>query len=76
MPKEGSPTVVRQLDPDVLILFQLGYDGGLRSASGLGPGNAVAKDVRLAEMLIERGLRPDPAALADPATNLKKLLRD
>ena len=49
-------------------------DGRLLAASGIGPGNAVAKDIRLAEMMIARGLRPDPAALAAPATNLKKLL--
>jgi 3-phenylpropionate/trans-cinnamate dioxygenase ferredoxin reductase subunit len=36
---------------------------------------AVAKDVRLAEMLIARRAVPDPAALADPSVTLKFLLR-
>jgi len=45
------------------------------AASGLGPGNAVAKDVRLSEMLIERCAKPDPGALADPGIGLKTLLR-
>ena len=49
-------------------------DGRLLEASGIGTGNTVAKDIRLAEMMIARGTSPDPAALADPATNLKKLL--
>ena len=31
-------------------------------------------DIRLAEMLIARRAHPDPADLADPAVNLKRLL--
>ena len=50
-------------------------DGRIAAASGLGPGNAVARDIRLAEMLIEKNAAPDPDALADPDTSLKKLLR-
>ena len=56
------------------MLFHLGPDGRLLAASGIGTGNAVAKDIRLAEMLIARSAHPDPAALADPAVNLKRLL--
>ena len=56
------------------MLFHLAADGRLLAASGIGPGNAVAKDIRLAEMMIARRLHPDPAALAAPETNLKKLL--
>jgi hypothetical protein len=35
--------------------------------SGVGP-PALGRDVRIAQIMIERGLVPDPAALADPAT--------
>jgi 3-phenylpropionate/trans-cinnamate dioxygenase ferredoxin reductase subunit len=56
------------------VLFHLGPDGRLLAASGIGAGNAVAKDIRLAEMLIARRAHPDPAALADPVVNLKRLL--
>ena len=56
------------------MLFHLVADGRLLAASGIGRGNAVARDIRHAEMMIARGARPDPAALADPAVNLKKLL--
>jgi 3-phenylpropionate/trans-cinnamate dioxygenase ferredoxin reductase subunit len=56
------------------VLFHLGRDGRLLAASGIGAGNAVAKDIRLAEMLIGRRARPDPAVLVDPAVNLKRLL--
>ena len=52
-----------------------GPDGRLVSAAAIGPGNAVAKDIRLAEMLIAAQAEPDPAALTDPAVPLKTLLR-
>ena len=44
------------------------------------PGNAVARDIRAAEILIARslgrhGALVDPAVLADPAVALKPLLR-
>ena len=45
------------------------------AAAGIGPGNAVARDIKLAEMLIARRAAPDPAALADPDVPLKSLLR-
>jgi 3-phenylpropionate/trans-cinnamate dioxygenase ferredoxin reductase component len=40
-----------------------------------GPGNAVARDIRLVEMLIARRAVPDRAAPGDPAVALKSLLR-
>ncbi len=72
---EGARAEVRRpLADGAFVLFHLAADGRLLAASGIGPGNAVARDIRLAEMMIARCLRPDPAALAAPATNLKKLL--
>jgi predicted NAD/FAD-dependent oxidoreductase len=38
-------------------------------------GNSVAKDIKLAEMLIARRAAPEPAALADPGVVLKSVLR-
>jgi 3-phenylpropionate/trans-cinnamate dioxygenase ferredoxin reductase subunit len=70
---EGRVTVRREL-PDGTILFHLSEDGRLVAASGIGVGNAVAKDIRLAEMLIGRGARPDVVALGDPGVRLKALL--
>jgi 3-phenylpropionate/trans-cinnamate dioxygenase ferredoxin reductase subunit len=70
---EGAVTVEREL-ADGSILFHLSGDGRLVAASGIGVGNAVAKDIRLAEMLIGRGARPDAAALGDPGVRLKGLL--
>ncbi|AFL49844.1 3-phenylpropionate/trans-cinnamate dioxygenase ferredoxin reductase subunit [Sinorhizobium fredii] len=70
----AATTVRRQLTDDAFILFHLDGEGRLIAASGIGPGNAVARDIRLAEMLIAAGSRPDPAALSSPETKLKKLL--
>ncbi len=72
---EGAATTVRRpVGEDGFVLFHIAPDGRLLAASGIARGNAVARDIRLAEMMIARGLCPDPAALASPATSLKKLL--
>lgn len=55
--------------------FELDEAGQLAAAAGVGSGTTVAKDIRLAEMLINRGAAPDPATLADPSANLKAALR-
>lgn len=72
---EGAGTHARREGRDgAFLIFHLAPDGRLLSASGIGTGNAIAKEIRLAEMLIARRATPDPAALADPGVNLKKLL--
>ncbi|MDB5556961.1 MAG: Ferredoxin--NAD(+) reductase [Rhizobium sp.] len=72
---EASNTIERHIAEDGLILFHLAADGRLVSASGLGTGNTVARDVRLAEMLIASRAVPDPDVLRDPNSKLKSLLR-
>lgn len=67
-------TVRREMADGAFILFHLDAAGRLIAASGIGPGNTVARDIRLAEMMIAAGIRPDPAALAAPETKLKTLL--
>jgi 3-phenylpropionate/trans-cinnamate dioxygenase ferredoxin reductase subunit len=74
LPDEGAQVVRRDLSEDAFILFHLAGDGRLVAASGIARGNAVAKDIRLAEMLIAKGAKPDPAALAQPEVKLKSLL--
>ena len=59
---EGTQTIRRDLGDGTFILFHLDDDGRLVAASGIGPGNAVAKDIRLAEMLIARSVKPDPVS--------------
>nr|WP_314085666.1 FAD-dependent oxidoreductase [uncultured Shinella sp.] len=72
---DGAATTVRRdMGEGAFILFHLDAEGRLIAASGIGPGNAVARDIRLAEMLIAARIHPDPAALVAPETKLKKLL--
>ena len=62
---QGSTQQVRRdLGDGAFILFHLAPDGRLLAASGIGPGNAVAKDIRLAEMLIGKEATPDVNDLA------------
>jgi 3-phenylpropionate/trans-cinnamate dioxygenase ferredoxin reductase component len=75
LPAEGVTTVRRPLKDNAFILMYLAADGRLVGASGIGVGNSVARDIRLAEMLIAKGAKPDPAALADPDKQLKALLK-
>ena len=71
---EAHASVRRDLAGNAFILFHLAEDGRLIAASGIGPDNAVARDIRLAEMLVAKGARPDPADLISPEVKLKKLL--
>jgi 3-phenylpropionate/trans-cinnamate dioxygenase ferredoxin reductase subunit len=74
LPDAGSATVRRDLGDGAFILFHLDAEGRLVAASGIGKGNVVAKDIRLAELLIAQRAKPDAAALADPNSKLKALL--
>ena len=58
-----------------LILFDLDASGRLIAASGLGTIGQIGRDMRIAEMLVERAAVLDPAALADSSRPLKALLR-
>ncbi|HET9069138.1 MAG TPA: FAD-dependent oxidoreductase [Amaricoccus sp.] len=72
---DGAASEVRRpLAAGAFVIFHLAADGRLIAAGGIGEGNAVARDIRLAEMLIARGARPEPGALGDPTVNLRKLL--
>ena len=71
---EGRTTVVRDLGDRAQLLFHLAADGRLVAASGVGPLGKIAREIRLAEMLIAQRAAPDPGALASPAVRLKTLL--
>jgi 3-phenylpropionate/trans-cinnamate dioxygenase ferredoxin reductase subunit len=71
----ASGEVVRARPDGVEIWFGLDGSGRLVATAAAGPGNSVAGDIRLAEMLIARHAAPDPAALADPGVALKSVLR-
>jgi 3-phenylpropionate/trans-cinnamate dioxygenase ferredoxin reductase subunit len=71
---DAATAVRRDLGDGAFILFHLAADGRLLAASGVGAGNAVARDIRLAEMMIAKGVRPNPDHLAAPEVKLKSLL--
>ncbi|TSD84614.1 ferredoxin reductase [Mycobacterium sp. KBS0706] len=71
---EGRMTVARDLGDGAQLLFHLAADGRLVAASGVGPLGRIAREIRLAEMLIAQRAVPDPGALASPAVRLKTLL--
>ena len=71
----GPKIVTRQANPDTLVMFHLAEDGTLMGVSGIGPGNSVGRDVKLAEMLIAKRAKPAAEQLADVSFQLKGLLR-
>lgn len=73
LPHEGDQTITRKMD-GVPILFHL-KSGRLIGASAFGPIAKVARDIRLAEMLIESGAFPEQDTLANPDITLKSILR-
>ena len=75
VPEMGPVTVARKPNEQTIILFHLASDGTLMGASGIGPGNAIARDIKLAEMMIAKGLKPPVDVLADPAQQLKPLIK-
>jgi 3-phenylpropionate/trans-cinnamate dioxygenase ferredoxin reductase component len=75
LPDAATAEAVRLRPDGVELRFGLGPDGRVLSAAAIGPGNAVARDIRLAEMLIAARAAPGPAALGDPTVQLKALLR-
>ena len=61
-------------DGDVL-LFYTDANQRLVGASGWGLSARIAKDLKLARTLVERGVVASSEALANPDTKLKSLLR-
>jgi 3-phenylpropionate/trans-cinnamate dioxygenase ferredoxin reductase subunit len=70
---EGRMIVRRDLGNGAFIMFHLDHEQRLVAASGVGPGNKVAKDIKLSEMLIARRVIPPIEALAADVS-LKSLL--
>jgi 3-phenylpropionate/trans-cinnamate dioxygenase ferredoxin reductase subunit len=77
-PALGARSVVRAMGSDAQIHFELGADDRLVGASGFGPTSALAREMKLARMLVERGASVAPErlanALANPEVKLKSLL--
>ena len=75
MPDQGSEVIVRETGERALLQFNLRSDGSLAGAAGVAPGNTIARDIKVCERLINRGIKPDPQVLADPEAPLKPLLK-
>lgn len=75
LPDPAAPAIRRDLGDGAFILFQQDGAGRIISASGIGSGQTVARDIRLAEMLAETGTPVSAEALADAGQSLKRLLR-
>jgi 3-phenylpropionate/trans-cinnamate dioxygenase ferredoxin reductase subunit len=74
LPDGAVVTLRRDLGDGAFLLFHLDEGGRLVAASGIGQGNIVARDIRLAEMLIAKRARPAPNALTANTVKLKSLL--
>ncbi|MCG5078007.1 NAD(P)/FAD-dependent oxidoreductase [Paraburkholderia tagetis] len=73
-PMLGSRSIVRTLDSGAQIHFDQDGEGRLVGASGFGLASALAREMRLARMLVERGAPIGGAQLANPEVKLKSLL--
>ncbi len=74
-PALGRTTVTRALGGDAQIHFHLDAQGGLVGVSGFGEMASMAREFKLARMLVERRLRPRADQLSDATVTLKSLLR-
>ena len=73
-PALGEHSVTRVLAGEAEIHFYFEAGGRLVGASGFGPVSSMAKEMRLARMLVERGTSPAPEMLVDVNVKLKGLL--
>jgi 3-phenylpropionate/trans-cinnamate dioxygenase ferredoxin reductase subunit len=74
-PADGPEIIRRQTGEQSFVMFHRDTEGRLVGASGIGPGNSIARDVKLAEMLIGKRAAPTAEQLADPSVQLKVLLK-
>jgi Uncharacterized NAD(FAD)-dependent dehydrogenases len=74
LPDRGVATVERADEGGNRLFFHLSEEGTLVAASGVGTAS-IAKDIRAAEMLVERRAVIDPALLANSSVKLKSLLK-
>ncbi|RQR38573.1 MULTISPECIES: NAD(P)/FAD-dependent oxidoreductase [unclassified Burkholderia] len=73
-PALGERTVARVLGDDAEIHFHFDAGERLVAASGFGRASGFVKEMRVARMLVERGIGVSPAAVADAGVKLKSLV--
>lgn len=74
LPDSGVLTVCREINESDKLYFHLSNDNRLASASAVGQNANIAKDMRLAEMLIHKQAILDPHVLRDASVKMKSLL--
>ncbi|MBN3749032.1 FAD-dependent oxidoreductase [Burkholderia sp. Se-20373] len=73
-PALGERSVARVLGDDAEIHFHFDVDRRLVAASGFGRASGFVKEMRVARMLVERGIDVSPSAVADARVKLKSLM--
>ena len=75
LPSKCDTVVTRgSFDEGGIVFFTI-QNGVLTGVAGFGPVSVIAKDVKVAQMMMERGVTPDPAQLADPSLPLRKIMK-
>lgn len=74
LPDCGEKVVTRDLGESGKLFFHLSADNRLVAASGIGM-PSIAKDIRIAEMLIEKQVKLEPGDLENPKVKLKGMLK-
>jgi 3-phenylpropionate/trans-cinnamate dioxygenase ferredoxin reductase component len=72
---QGPTTITRIPSEGALVLFHMANDGTIKGVSGIGLGNSIGRDVKIAEMLIAKNAKPSPEILSDPTQPLRALLK-
>jgi 3-phenylpropionate/trans-cinnamate dioxygenase ferredoxin reductase subunit len=67
--------VIRSLSNGAILTFNQNGSGQITNAAGFGPGNSIARDVKLAQKIMEAKITVRPDVLADPYTSLKTILK-
>ncbi|MCD9023728.1 NAD(P)/FAD-dependent oxidoreductase [Cohnella silvisoli] len=75
LPDYGTRTISRDIGHAGRLYFHLTDEGRLVAASAIGSDPGIAKEIRIAEMLIERRAAPDPHDLENRDVKLKGLLK-
>ena len=70
----ATTSITRSTTSETHLVFGLADNGAIVAAAGVGPGNAVARDIKLAQMMIARRMRPALDDLARPDVTLKSLI--
>lgn len=75
LPIGATQSTTRQLSEQHCLHFEINQQGQLLVACAIGKNNAIAKDIKLAERLINQRKAVSLAELADPSIKLKDLLK-